>query len=106
MRVQKTSQYDRWFRKLKDSIARAKINARIRRIQLVGELVGDWKSVGEKVIELRIDYGPGYRVYVYMEREELLLLLIGGNKSSQQADIKQAKSLLKEWRQENGYQSN
>lgn len=102
MRILKTDQYEKWFRKLKDAVARARINARIRRIELYGELVGDWKPVGDKVVELRFDIGPGYRVYAHPRGSELVLLLVGGDKSSQQADIAKAKGLLREWEAQNG----
>ena len=102
MKILKTEQYDKWFKKLKNAVAKARINARIRRIELSDELVGDWKPVGDKVIELRFDIGPGYRVYAHPKGNELVLLLIGGDKSSQQADIEKAKDLLKEWEVQNG----
>jgi len=94
MDVLKTEQYDKWFRKLKDAVAKARINARIRRIGLSGRLVGDWKPVGGKVIELRFDIGPGYRVYAHLQKQRLVLLLIGGDKSTQQADVMKAQELL------------
>ena len=101
MEILKTGQYDKWFKKLKDVVAKAHINARIRRIELSGGLVGDWKPVGDKVVELRFDIGPGYRVYAHPKGNELVLLLIGGDKSSQQADIEKAKDLLTEWEAQN-----
>ena len=67
-----------------------------KRISLTGNL-GDTKSVGDGVYELRIDYGPGYRVYYAKRSEEILLLLIGGDKSSQQKDIEKAKKLNAEY---------
>ena len=102
MKVLKTDQYDRWLRRLKDVEARAKINARIRRIQLANVLVGDWKNVGGKVIELRVDCGPGYRVYAHLRGRELLLLLLGGDKSTQYEDIRKARVLLEEWEAQGG----
>ena len=104
MRILKTDQYDRWFKKLKDAAGKARINARIRRIELAGELIGDWKPVGDKVIELRVDTGPGYRIYGHVRGSEFILLLIGGDKSTQQADIAKAKDLLKKWEAQNGGQ--
>ena len=83
---------------------KARINARIRRIELAGELIGDWKPVGDKVIELRVDTGPGYRIYGHVRGSEFILLLIGGDKSTQQADIAKAKDLLKKWEAQNGGQ--
>ena len=102
MKIQKTDQYDRWYKKLKNATARARINARLRRISLSEGLIGDWKPVGGKVVELRIDMGPGYRVYAHPKGSELILLLVGGDKSTQQADIKKARELLKEWEAQNG----
>ena len=105
MRILKTDQYDQWFKKLKDAAAKARINARIRRIELAGELTGDYRPVGDKVIELRVNTGPGYRVYGHVRGSEFILLLVGGDKSTQQADIKKAKDLLKEWEAQDGRQS-
>lgn len=96
MRIKKTDLYEKWFRRLKDSRARARINARLRRIGLEGRLVGDCKPVGDKVVELRFDVGPGYRVYVTERNGELLILLLGGDKSSQQADIRKAQLIARE----------
>ncbi len=98
MQILKTDEYDRWFTKLKELTAKAKINARLRRIGLVGCLIGDFKSVGEKVIELRFNIGSGYRIYLTEAKGDFILLLIGGNKSSQQRDIAKAKKLCSEWR--------
>lgn len=96
MRIRKTDVYEKWFRRLKDPKVKARINARLRRIGLEGRLVGDCKPVGGKVVELRFDTGPGYRVYVTEQSGELLILLIGGDKTTQQADIRKAQSLAKE----------
>lgn len=71
-----------------------RINIRIRRLSLGN--AGDVKPVGEGISELRIDYGPGYRVYFRDKGNELILLLIGGDKSSQQKDIAKAKTLAKD----------
>ncbi len=102
MRILKTADYDRWFARLRDVDARARINARLRRIELQGTLVGDCKSVGERVVELRFGSGPGYRIYVYEEKGTLLLLLAGGDKSTQRADIAKARRLLRDWRSDHG----
>jgi len=91
--IRQTSDYEDWFDDLKDIKAKARIDIRIQR--LAGGNAGDAKAVGDGVIELRIDYGPGYRVYYCQRAEEILLLLIGGNKSTQQKDIRRAKTLLK-----------
>ena len=81
-------------RKLKDRIGRSIINARIRRLSLGN--TGNTKSVGGRVFELRIDYGPGYRVYYIQQGREIILLLCGGDKSSQEKDIEKAKEIAKE----------
>ena len=91
-----TDEFTRWLKRLKDVNARARINVRLRRISLTGNL-GDTKSVGDGVYEIRIDYGPGYRVYYSQRGKETLLLLIGGDKSSQQKDIDKAKKLNAEY---------
>jgi putative addiction module killer protein len=78
-----------WLRSLKDVNARARIRVRINRIRLGN--FGDCKSVGGGVSELRVDYGPGYRVYFGRVGEKLVLLLCGGSKKGQEKDIKLAK---------------
>ena len=90
--VLRTDEFARWLKRLRDPDAKARINLRIRRISLTGNL-GDYKPVGDGVNELRIDYGPGYRLHFARRGEEIILLLIGGDKSSQQRDIKKAKEL-------------
>ena len=65
---------------------------------LHGKLLGDYKSVGDGVIELRFHFGAGYRVYCHEEKGTLLLLLIGGDKSTQEKDIEKAKGIFKEWK--------
>jgi putative addiction module killer protein len=92
--IRQTAQYAKWFKSLKDHNARMRINIRIRRLSLGNP--GDVKPVGEGISELRIDYGPGYRVYFLRKESELILLLIGGDKSSQQKDIARAKTLAKD----------
>jgi putative addiction module killer protein len=93
--IRQTMDFADWLRKLRDQNARARINARIRRLSLGNP--GDAKSVGEGVSELRIDYGPGYRVYFSKRGNEIVLLLCGGDKTTQTNDIIKAKSLVKEW---------
>ena len=99
MLVKMTDTYKKWCEKLKDSVAKSRIVMRIRRLETGN--IGDAKSVGDGVHELRIDYGRGYRVYFANENGESIILLVGGDKSSQQRDIKQAKTLLREMH-ENG----
>jgi putative addiction module killer protein len=92
--VRQTELFANWLRKLRDEKARARIQIRIRRLSL--ENFGDVKPVGEGVSELRIDYGPGYRVYFQQFGNVVVLLLIGGTKKTQEADIAKAKKLAKE----------
>lgn len=92
--IRQTAAYARWFKKLRDREARARILARIRRLSLGNP--GLAKSVGKGVSELKIDYGPGYRVYVKRSGENLAILLIGGDKRTQKRDIETAKTLARE----------
>ncbi|MBI5634333.1 MAG: type II toxin-antitoxin system RelE/ParE family toxin [Nitrospirae bacterium] len=101
--VRQTETYVKWFHTLRDRQARARINVRIRRLSLGN--FGDVKPVGEGVSELRIDYGPGYRVYFLRWGQELVILLAGGDKRTQKADITAAMQLaqtLKEDKHEKG----
>ena len=93
MLVKKTPEYVKWFDKLKDSKARSKIYTCIDRIATQNHF-GDCKPVVDGIFELRIHYGPGYRVYYTQRGEEIILLLIGGDKSTQQSDIEKAKKIL------------
>lgn len=86
--------FDKWLTELKDAKGKARIIARIRSAEL-GNL-GDVKSVGEGISEMRIHYGPGYRVYFTQKGRLVIFLLVGGEKSSQKRDIKRAKTLAKE----------
>lgn len=88
--------YDEWFNKLKDMRAKAIIDARLIRVRK-GNL-GDSRSVGEGVRELKIDYGPGYRVYFAEDGDTLVVLLCGGDKSTQSRDIKKAQEYWVEYR--------
>jgi putative addiction module killer protein len=91
--IRKTEQFSNWLDGLRDLHARARLQARIER--LAGGNPGDVKPVGEGVSELRIDYGPGYRVYFTRQRRALVILLAGGDKSAQAADIKTALRLAR-----------
>lgn len=93
--VRQTEVFADWLRRLRDDKARFRILVRIRRLALRN--FGDVQPVGEGVSELRIDYGPGYRVYLRKQGELLILLLVGGSKKTQAADIAKAKRLAKEW---------
>ena len=88
--------YDEWLKSLRDSIARDKIALRIRRVEQ-GNL-GDYKSVGKGVCELRIDYGAGYRVYFGQVGNAVVVLLCGGDKSSQERDILKAQEYWEDYR--------
>jgi putative addiction module killer protein len=91
--VQQTDVYAQWFKNLRDAQARARIDVRIRRISLGN--FGDVKPVGEGVSELRIDYGPGYRVYFVQRGQALVVLLAGGDKRTQDRDIETALDLAR-----------
>jgi putative addiction module killer protein len=86
--IRKTLEFDTWFLSLRDQVGRARILARIER--LAAGLAGDSKPVGEGVWELRIDSGPGYRVYYTRIDGLVVLLLVGGDKGSQSRDIRAA----------------
>ena len=88
--------FNEWLTSLRDIKARAKIRVRLDRVSL-GNL-GDSHGLGEGVQELRIDYGSGYRVYLGQEGETIVLLLCGGDKSTQTKDIKKAKRYWNEYR--------
>jgi putative addiction module killer protein len=91
--IRQTEIYARWFSGLRDRRARARIDIRIRRLSL-GNL-GDVRSVGEGVCELRIDDGPGYRVYFVQGGQALVILLAGGDKGTQERDIRTALDLAR-----------
>ena len=92
--VRQTEAFSAWIASLRDMNAKARIVARIRRLEL-GNL-GDAKSVGDKVSELRVHYGAGYRVYFTRKGRTIVILLCGGDKGSQRRDIKEAQQLAKE----------
>ena len=94
LEVYKTEEFARWFKKLKDRNARARIQARINRLELGN--FGDVEPVGEGVSELRIFYGPGYRIYFTKRTSVVVILLTGGDKSSQAGDIKKALELARQ----------
>ena len=85
MEIRQTERFARWFNSLRDRQARRRIQARIDRLQIGNP--GDVRPVGEGVSELRIDYGPGYRVYFIQRGDTLIILLAGGDKRTQQNDI-------------------
>jgi putative addiction module killer protein len=87
--------FDDWLLNLKDSRARNRIKVRVDRLSI--GLEGDWKSVGEDIRELRIPEGKGYRVYYAWDGETVVILLCGGNKSTQHRDIESAKCYWREY---------
>lgn len=91
--------FTKWLDRLKDKTAHAAILKRIARIQL--NLFGDAKSLGGGVYEIRVDVGAGYRVYYSRSGNELVLLLCGGDKGSQDADIEKAKEYWKDYKEAN-----
>ena len=91
--IRKTTQFARWLDDLRDLRARARVQARVER--LVAGNPGDVEPVGEGVSELRINYGPGYRVYFKKRGQELIILLAGGDKATQGNDIKAALRLAR-----------
>lgn len=93
MEIRQTETFAMWLSGLRDRQARARIQTRIDRLQL--GLAGDVKPVGEGVSELRIDYGPGYRIYFVQRGRALIILLAGGDKRTQATDIKTALKLAR-----------
>lgn len=91
MDVFTTDQFDAWFSKLKDRRAAMRIQARIDRAE--DGNFGDHHALGKGLSEMRIDYGPGYRVYYTVRGRKLVILLVGGDKSTQSSDIKAAQAL-------------
>lgn len=94
--VVRSGTFDKWLTKLRDVCGRATVLVRIER--LAAGNPGDVKPVGDGVSEMRIAFGPGYRVYFMKPGETLIVLLAGGDKSTQAADITKAKAIAKEWK--------
>ena len=94
LEVRQTVTYAEWFSGLRDRTAKTRIDIRIRRLSLGN--AGDVKPVGEGVSELRVDYGPGYRVYFIQKGNVYVVLLAGGDKSTQDLDIREAKALARD----------
>ncbi|MGE0668994.1 MAG: type II toxin-antitoxin system RelE/ParE family toxin [Sphingomonadales bacterium] len=93
--LRQTAIFADWFARIRDRSAKARIEARLDRLSLGNP--GDVRPVGEGVSELRISYGPGYRVYYVQRGDVLVVLLCGGDKSTQDRDITQAKALARQW---------
>ena len=96
--LKQTETFRKWRLRLKDEQARALIASRLDRLSF-GH-AGDVKPVGQGISELRIHYGPGYRIYLQKRGNTIIVLLCGGNKSTQQKDIETAKRLAQEWTHE------
>jgi putative addiction module killer protein len=92
--IRQTEIFARWFDGLRDSRARMRVQARIRRLSIGNP--GDVRPVGEGVSEMRIDYGPGYRVYYIRRGDALVVLLAGGDKRTQDRDIATARALARD----------
>jgi len=89
--VRQTTEFSGWLHRLRDANAVARIVGRIRRMEMGNP--GDAKSVGQSILEMRIDYGPGYRIYYMHRGAEIVILLCGGDKRTQQQDINRARKL-------------
>jgi putative addiction module killer protein len=94
--IQKAGQFSRWLNKLKDNKAKHQIVLRIRQLNL-GRF-GDHKYLGNKISELRVHVGQGYRIYYSVEDDKIIILLCGGSKSSQKRDFKLSQKILKAWK--------
>jgi putative addiction module killer protein len=95
LEIRQAAAFTNWLARLADRNAQARIVARLRRFE-IGNL-GDVKPVGESVMEARIDYGPGYRLYFVRRGDLLIVMLCGGDKRTQRADIERARKLAKEF---------
>jgi putative addiction module killer protein len=96
MKIVRSSHFDRWLKKLAVGTDKARILRRLQRIRETGEL-GDWSAVGDDICELRLFFGPGYRMYFIRRGEALIIMLVGGNKGTQTRDIARAKQIAKEY---------
>lgn len=92
--IEKTTEFDKWLKKLRDLKAKAKILFRIQRLEQ-DEHFGDCEPVGDGIRELKINFAKGYRVYFKEKDGKIIVLLLGGDKSTQQKDIKKAKEIWK-----------
>jgi putative addiction module killer protein len=98
--IRQSDTFKDWFSDLRDQNAKRRIAQRLVRVQ--SGLFGDVKPIGEGVSELRIDYGPGYRIYFAQRGAELIILLCGGDKGTQDRDIRTAKAMAKELSEDEG----
>lgn len=100
--IEKTTEFDKWLKKLKDLRVKAKILFRIQKLEK-DEHFGDCEPVGDGIRELKINYAKGYRIYFKEKDGKVIVLLIGGDKSTQQKDIEKAKEIWNNLKnQENG----
>ncbi len=95
LEIVKSETFDAWLRNLRDRQAKARVEVRIRRLML--ENPGQFRALKNGICEMKIDYGPGYRIYYTFRNKTLVLLLCGGDKSTQDQDIKSAQRILKQW---------
>src|SRR5690606_8133767 len=100
--IEKTTEFDKWLVKLKDLKAKAKILFRIQKLEN-DEHFGDCEPIGDGVQELKVNFAKGYRVYFKEKDRKIIVLLIGGDKSTQQKDIKKAKEIWKKLNNKNGH---
>lgn len=98
LKVRQTRVYAKWFAELRDKRAQGRIIERVRRLSTGNP--GDHRFVGDGVSELRVDYGPGYRIYFCRKGAQILLLLCGGDKQTQDRDIERAKRIARDWTDE------
>jgi len=98
--IQKTDIFDKWLTRLRDLRGKAKILNRIKRAEL-GNL-GDNKALGDGLFEMRVKYGPGCRIYFMKIENRIIILILGGDKSSQEKDIRKAKEIMKEIEEQDG----
>lgn len=92
----RSATFVRWLRGLRDSQGRTRIEARLRRVELLGHF-GDTKALGDGISEMRIHVRPGYRLYYTWQGSDMVVLLCGGEKDSQSRDIELAKEIAKKW---------
>lgn len=94
LEIRQTQQYTEWFKSLRDAMVRSRVNARVLRLSQGN--AGDHRNLTDGVSEMRLDFGPGYRVYFTQRTGAIVILLCGGDKSDQSRDIKLAIELAKE----------
>ncbi len=96
--LKKTASFENWFNKLPDRTAKMRILARLKNV--ASGTLGLTRSLGGRISEIKIDYGPGYRLYYTIQGETILLLLLGGDKSKQDKDIAKARQILHDLEEE------